>query len=212
MAAATATFDDLVAFNRRSAKSHSGIWRDLAVRKRKTEVRAQLGPIVEARPAPWRRHAADRAAGRAHPRYRGRPAAAGLGNAWMNWARPKPAGARSMNITFEGKRGRSSPAPPMASAAPSPRPSPRAAPGSGPATSTATGWPRRKALCGAACETAVVDVIEPARGRRPSSPRPTGGRRHRHPGQQCRRRARPGRPASGGDHARRTGRPSSTSM
>ena len=42
------SFDDMVAFNRRSAKSHSGIWRDLAVRKRRTEVDAQLGPIVEA--------------------------------------------------------------------------------------------------------------------------------------------------------------------
>ena len=29
---------DMVAFNRRSAKTHSGIWRDLAVRKRPTEV------------------------------------------------------------------------------------------------------------------------------------------------------------------------------
>jgi len=48
MAAATATLDSLVAFNRRSAKSHSGIYRDLAVRKRKTEVAAQLAPIVEA--------------------------------------------------------------------------------------------------------------------------------------------------------------------
>ena len=37
----------MVAHNRRSAKSHSGIWRDLAVRKRKTEAEAQLGPIVE---------------------------------------------------------------------------------------------------------------------------------------------------------------------
>ncbi len=41
------SLDELVAFNRRSAKSHSGIWRDLAVRKRKTEVRDQLGPIVD---------------------------------------------------------------------------------------------------------------------------------------------------------------------
>lgn len=40
------SFDDMVAFNRRSAKSHSGIWRDLAVRKRQTEVQPQLGPIV----------------------------------------------------------------------------------------------------------------------------------------------------------------------
>ena len=35
-----------MAFNRRCAKTHSGIWRDLAVRKRRTEVDAQLGPIV----------------------------------------------------------------------------------------------------------------------------------------------------------------------
>lgn len=40
------SLDDLVAFNRRSAKSHSGIWRDLAVRKRPTEVEAQLGAVV----------------------------------------------------------------------------------------------------------------------------------------------------------------------
>jgi len=33
-------------FNRHSVKTHSGIWRDLAVRKRKTEVDPQLGPIV----------------------------------------------------------------------------------------------------------------------------------------------------------------------
>ena len=32
------SLDTLVAFNRLSAKTHSGIWRDLAVRKRKTEV------------------------------------------------------------------------------------------------------------------------------------------------------------------------------
>ncbi len=41
------SFDDMVAHNRRSAKTHSGIWRDLAVRKRKTEAEAQLGPIIE---------------------------------------------------------------------------------------------------------------------------------------------------------------------
>lgn len=40
------SFNDMVVHNRKSAKSHSGIWRDLAVRKRKTEVLAQLGPIV----------------------------------------------------------------------------------------------------------------------------------------------------------------------
>jgi len=45
-ARADASLDDLVAFNRASAKTHSGIWRDLAVRKRRTEVDAQLGPVV----------------------------------------------------------------------------------------------------------------------------------------------------------------------
>jgi 2-dehydropantoate 2-reductase len=41
------SFAEMVAFNRRSAKSHSGIWRDLAVRKRPTEVDAFLAPIAE---------------------------------------------------------------------------------------------------------------------------------------------------------------------
>jgi 2-dehydropantoate 2-reductase len=45
--AAGTSLGALVAFNRRSAKSHSGVWRDLAVRKRRTEVDAQLGIVVE---------------------------------------------------------------------------------------------------------------------------------------------------------------------
>ncbi len=45
-AAAARSLADMVAFNAKSAKTHSGIWRDLAVRKRRTEVDAQLGPIV----------------------------------------------------------------------------------------------------------------------------------------------------------------------
>ena len=44
--AAMQSLDNLVAHNRRSAKTHSGIWRDLAVRKRPTEVDAQLGIVV----------------------------------------------------------------------------------------------------------------------------------------------------------------------
>jgi 2-dehydropantoate 2-reductase len=40
------SLDEMVAFNRKSAKMHSGIWRDIAVRKRRTETDAQLGPIV----------------------------------------------------------------------------------------------------------------------------------------------------------------------
>jgi 2-dehydropantoate 2-reductase len=44
--AAEQSLDSLVAHNRKSAKTHTGIWRDLAVRKRPTEVDAQLGIIV----------------------------------------------------------------------------------------------------------------------------------------------------------------------
>jgi 2-dehydropantoate 2-reductase len=44
---AAASLAKLVAHNRRSAKSHSGIWRDLAVRKRRTEVDTQLGVVVQ---------------------------------------------------------------------------------------------------------------------------------------------------------------------
>jgi 2-dehydropantoate 2-reductase len=39
------SLDRLVEFNRQSAKSHSGIYRDLAIRHRPTEVRAILGPL-----------------------------------------------------------------------------------------------------------------------------------------------------------------------
>ena len=46
-AEAQRSIDEMVAHNRKSAKSHSGIWRDLAVRKRKTEVDAQMGIIAE---------------------------------------------------------------------------------------------------------------------------------------------------------------------
>ena len=44
--AAERSLDQLVAHNAKSAKTHSGIWRDLAVRKRPTEVDAQLGIVV----------------------------------------------------------------------------------------------------------------------------------------------------------------------
>ena len=41
-----ASYDAMVRHNRGSAKTHSGVWRDLAVRKRRTEIDAQFGPIV----------------------------------------------------------------------------------------------------------------------------------------------------------------------
>ena len=39
---------EMVAFNRPNAKTHSGIWRDLAVRKRRTEGDLQILPVVQA--------------------------------------------------------------------------------------------------------------------------------------------------------------------
>ena len=41
------SLDRLVEFNRRSLKQKSGVWRDLAVRKRRTEVDYQVGAVVE---------------------------------------------------------------------------------------------------------------------------------------------------------------------
>ena len=41
------SLDQLVAFNRKSLKQKSGVWRDLTVRKRRTEVDQQVGAIVE---------------------------------------------------------------------------------------------------------------------------------------------------------------------
>jgi 2-dehydropantoate 2-reductase len=46
-AQARASVDAMVAFNRPNAKTHSGIWRDLAVRKRRTEVDVQILPIAQ---------------------------------------------------------------------------------------------------------------------------------------------------------------------
>ncbi len=46
-AGARASIAALAEFNRHTAKTHSGIYRDLAVRKRKTEVDPQIGVIGE---------------------------------------------------------------------------------------------------------------------------------------------------------------------
>ncbi len=46
-AAIDASFDAMVAFNRRSAKTHTGVWRDIAVHHRKTECDAQFAPILD---------------------------------------------------------------------------------------------------------------------------------------------------------------------
>ena len=46
-AAARQSVAAMVAFNSTSAKTHSGVWRDLAIRKRRTEVDVQIAPIAE---------------------------------------------------------------------------------------------------------------------------------------------------------------------
>jgi 2-dehydropantoate 2-reductase len=46
-AQAKASVEAMVAFNRPNAKTHSGIWRDLAIRKRRTEVDVQVLPVVQ---------------------------------------------------------------------------------------------------------------------------------------------------------------------
>lgn len=46
-AAARQSLADLAAFNAKTAKTHTGIYRDLAVRKRKTEVDPQVGAVAE---------------------------------------------------------------------------------------------------------------------------------------------------------------------
>jgi 2-dehydropantoate 2-reductase len=45
--AARRSIATMVAFNSTSAKTHSGVWRDLAIRKRRTEVDVQIAPIAE---------------------------------------------------------------------------------------------------------------------------------------------------------------------
>jgi 2-dehydropantoate 2-reductase len=46
-AEAKACIAAMVAFNSTSAKTHSGVWRDLAIRRRRTEVDVQIAPIAE---------------------------------------------------------------------------------------------------------------------------------------------------------------------
>ena len=46
LAEARAAVQAMVDFNRPSAKTHSGVWRDLAIRKRQTEVDVQIAPIA----------------------------------------------------------------------------------------------------------------------------------------------------------------------
>jgi 2-dehydropantoate 2-reductase len=42
-----ASFDAMIEFNRRSAKTHTGVWRDIAIHHRKTECEAQFKPLIK---------------------------------------------------------------------------------------------------------------------------------------------------------------------
>ena len=70
---------------RGNTKTKTGVWRDLAVRRRKTEVDGLLGVLARKGEALGVAHAAHPPIDRDHPGHRGRPAPDGLGE-------PRPAG------------------------------------------------------------------------------------------------------------------------
>ena len=203
--AAERSLDDLVAHNRRSAKTHSGIWRDLAVRKRPTEVDAQLGIVVDARRRGRRGDAAHRAARRADPRHR---ATATRPQSLETLDALAAAAARQDALhepRLHRQDARSSPAPRTASVAPSRARSPSAA-----RTVWACDVDRGRAARdraavrrgGGACTRVDVDVrdksaVDALRRRGVGRDGPRG-----HPGEQRRRRAR----ARWADHSRRSRR------
>ena len=201
----------MVAHNRRSAKSHSGIWRDLAIRKRKTEADAQILPIVEFGRKAWRGDAADRADRCDDPRDRRRQAAAGA-------RKPRRAGSVDfaggckMNIGFDSRVvivtgaahgfGRA-----IAKPSPTVRAIVHVCDVNEEGLARDAGAMRRSLPLASSSMSATATRCRPRSPR--SRPRAPG---HRHPGQQRRRRARPGRPAARRDLAGATGRRSSTSI
>ena len=194
----------LVAHNRRSAKTHSGIWRDLAVRKRPHRGRRAARHRRDARRRGRRADAAHRAPGRADPRDRDAARARSRSRRWT--PSPRIAPERSPHEPrLHAARPPSSPAPRTASAAPSPgvrrarrarlgvrRARGRAArDGSGSAAPPADRAARASWTCAtSAAVDAFVAEASAASGR------------VRHPREQRRRRARTGGPAARGGHAR----------
>ena len=94
-ARARAAIASLREYTSHGAKTHSGVWRDLAVRKRKTEVDQQIAIIGTLGARGRHRDAGDRPAGRADPRRRGRPPPALL--------RDIPGADRHMHIRHDGR-------------------------------------------------------------------------------------------------------------
>ena len=93
--ALTRTFEAMVRFNRASALTHASVWRDLTIRKRRTDTGPQFAPMTADR-----RHARDRgprdpAPHRGHDGDRGGAARRGPGGARTARARgsPDPDGA-----------------------------------------------------------------------------------------------------------------------
>ncbi len=73
-ATANASLDRLVAVRRRDQKTHTGVWRDLAVRKRRTEVDEHFPPIMRLGQQHGLATPVASTHGRHDPRNRGRPA------------------------------------------------------------------------------------------------------------------------------------------
>ena len=139
-------------------------------------------------------------------RDRGRQAAAGPGNLWTSWPIRLPSGARCMNIALRrahGDRHRRRP-----------RFRPRDRPGLRRARRPGLGL-RRQRRRARRDAPAVRRELRDAPSSMSATARACEGLRRRgraaagqvrYSGQQCRRRARPGRPAARGDRAGRTGR------
>ena len=150
--AARASIAAMEAFNRPNAKTHSGVWRDLAIRKRRTEVDVQIAPIAEIGAThgldvsdhPQARYDDPRGGGRHATDDRRQSAGAAAPMSALGFRRPRRRGQRRRPRFW-----------PMRS----PRRSPSSARGCSPATFPPTNWPKPR---------------QADRSRPPSSISPTG--------------------------------------
>ena len=93
-----ASFDAMVAFNRRSAKTHSGVWRDIAVHHRQTEIDAQFMPVQAVAGRHGIANAASGSPRVRHARGRKRRAQPDVGESGADGTRGPP-----MQIRFDGQ-------------------------------------------------------------------------------------------------------------
>ena len=196
----------MVAINRRSAKTHSGIWRDLAVRKRRPRSMPSSARSSASPPSTASRRRSRRGCSRSSTTSRTAGGRTGLLDAL---AKPCRRGRRHEHLASTGSAS-------IVTGAPH---------GFGRAIAQAFAahgaqvWAcdavddelaETRQLCGESCATRRVDVSDRGAGAAPSS-RPTAAGPVRRPGQQRRRRPRPGRPSARGDRAGGLAARSSTS-